>query len=431
MDAEDQSGHGAAMRTSRRHRLRPLPILAALLALLVGVGWALSSPLSPSPDDTLPLGYHWVRPLLIGPDAELAAVLIRILNTLLGVVLIASLHTLAPRDEQRAVLLVPLIAWTPMGLYLIASDNPTSWAVVGLYAYNAGMYLATRAQGRRRVGLLVTGALGALMCMAARDDVALFLLLVGIALLLAVRWTRGVWPELLITVAFGVLGLLEMLSFGGTETMPGAAPDGTEGGVLHRLLIGIMTIPKYIGGFWGVHWGPGRGDVSLDPRSPYVLVMLAVGALILLALRSGTWRTWLSTLVLIGTGALLPVVLYAGGVFEPLEAFEARYVLPLLAPALLMLLIVDKDEPVSLSRPQAIWTGACVITAHVIAQQVVLMHYVKGDPQWSGDLPISPMMLLFITSCAFAVLTAVVLVNVTRPARDGRTAREGMVSVLT
>ncbi|MGK2348318.1 DUF2142 domain-containing protein [Actinomyces sp. W5033] len=375
-------------------------------------------------DGDYPVGYYRLHHFLVGHDVELSAVLMRVLNVLLCVALVAVLVLLAPRKEVPAVWLVPLLSWTPMGLYFIASNNPTSWAVSGLFAYCAGLYLATRAKGYRRVGLLAAGLVGALMCLGSRYDAAFYLFIVGVALLVAVRWRRGLWPELAAVVVCGVLGLVEMLSSGRTDAMPGEAPGGIGAGFLYRLLVGIETIPKYLGGFWGLHWVPGWGDVPLHTRSPFVLVILAAGGIVFLALRSGTWRTWAPALVLIGSAAVLPAVFHAAGVFMPIEAYQARYVLPLLAPALLMLLVADKDEPLRLSRPQAVWTGLCLVGCHVIAQHTVMMRYVKGVPeqwplnldessQWWWDVPFGPMTLLAVCSCAFAVLVTTALTSAT------------------
>lgn len=473
----------------RRARRVVVPAVAVLLAVLVGVGWALSSPLSSSPDDDYhlgsiwcprpaqgscetsqvngmpvvrvpravsdtsmhcfvfsensagcvvgydddelvwstrfddgdyPVGYYRVHHLLVGHDVELSAVLMRVLNVLLCVALVAVLVLLAPREEVPAVWLVPMLSWTPMGLYFIASNNPTSWAVTGLFVYCAGVYLATRVQGRRRVGLLGAAVAGALMCLGSRYDAAFYLCIVGVALLLAVRWRRALWPELGVVVACGLLGLVEMLSSGRTDAMPGEAPGGVGAGFVYRFLVGLETVPKYLGGLWGLHWVPGWGDVPFHERSPFVLAMLAAAGVVFLALRSGTWRTWLSALVLIGSAALLPAVFHAAGVFVPLEAYQARYVLPLLAPGLLLLLVVDKDEPVRLSRPQAVWAGVCLVVCQVIAQHTVMLRYVLGvgehwpldlddSVQWWWDVPFTPMTLLAVSSCAFLALVAVVL----------------------
>ena len=188
-------------------------------------------------DGDYPVGYYRVHHLLVGHDVELSAVLMRILNVLLCVALIAVLVLLSRREERQAVWLVPLLSWTPMGLYFIASNNPTSWAVTGLLVYCAGVYLATRAQGYRRAGLLGAGVVGALMCLGSRYDAAFYLFIVGVALLLAVRWRRALWPELGVLAACGLLGLAEMLSSGRTDAMPGEAP-GVGADFVYRFLVG-------------------------------------------------------------------------------------------------------------------------------------------------------------------------------------------------
>ncbi len=466
--------------------------LLVVLALVVGIGWSVSSPLASSPDDdyhlgsiwcprpvgqscetsvvdgapvvkvpravadssmrcfafktnsagcamgyrdddlvwstryddgNYPTGFYRVHHLLIGQDVQTSALLMRGLNVALCVGLVTALLLLARPVQRHRLGLALLITWSPIGVYFISSNNPSSWAITGVLVYATGMYLATTSEGRRRAGLIACAVAGALMSLASRYDASFYLFVVGVALLVAVRWRRALWPEMVLTAVLGFLGVRAMVVSGHTDAIPGVGSTGPEGGFLHRLIVGIETAPKYVGGFWGLGWAPGWGDVPLWARAPYILAILAAGGVILLAVTSGSWRKWLGVGVMLGAIVGLPAVFYAAGVFRELEAYQARYVLPLFAPLLFLLLTVDEDEPLRLTRAQTTWLGLSVVGCHVLSHHTVLMRFVVGvtpdwvlnldaAPQWWWDVPVTPMTVWAVTSCAFLALTVAVLRSV-------------------
>ncbi len=307
-------------------------------------------------------------------------------------------------------------SWVPMGVYLIASVNPSSWAVTGTAAYAVGSLAASRSRGWRRWVLLGAAAIGALMCLACRYDAAFYLFVIALALVPAVRWTRSRWPEALFLLVFAAAGLYWLLASGRTQGEPESTSSELVGTFGERLWTGILTAPKYFAGFYGSGWAPGWGDVPLDSRGMPVIVLLVAAGVALLALRRTSWRTWLSVLVITGAVVGLPAVFYATGIFEELVAYQPRYILPLLAPGLFLLLAVEADDAPMALRPQVIVLAAGLVVGHALSLHTLLARYVHGVSvkkwpldldaaiHWWWHIPVSPMTVLALTSCCAAVV---------------------------
>lgn len=477
---------------STRHRQPLIILIGTLLAVFVGLSWALASPPMTSPDDdyhlgsiwcprpadehcattqdgdqllvevpaplmptamwcflkqpeksarcaqmisdaqsgwsarfdagNYPVGYYHFHHLFAGKNIDLSVVLMRSVNAILAVGLIALIIGLITQRRVSRALTVAIVAsWFPMGLYFIASNNPTSWALTGVFAYAVAMYAAAQEHGRRRWGLLACAVIAAIMCLACRYDASFYLFVVGVALLFAVRWRWQRWPEALIAIVAAVVGVHAMFSTSNAQALP-TQSAGASGFSLSRLLDGILCFPKYLGGFFGYYWAPGwAGDASLEHRAPFVLSILALGALLMVGLRFSSWRRWLTITVMLGAMVGLPAVFFAAGVFDQLLGYQARYSMPLLAVLLFFFFAVDVDDAPLLSRPQTVAVVLAAGVAHSFALHAVLLRYTlamepgellrfpRSDNTWWWYIPLTPMMMWLIASFAGFVLITLML----------------------
>lgn len=366
-------------------------------------------------DGSYPKGYYRFHHLLIGSDVQTSVLIMRGTNVLIAAALISLVALAAPERYRRAIIGTIVASWFPMGLYLVASNNPSSWAISGLFIYATALLSSFQSAGWRRILLLVVAALGAAMCLCARYDVSLYLAVVGAALVVTVPSWRGRVPEALMIVAISALGARAALSTAASSgitdiTSNPPAPTTPR----HRFLMGLETAPRYLGGFWGYDWNPGWGDIPLLIRSPYVLSIMVAGAFILVALRHGTWRKWVAILLLVGTMACLPAYFHSSGIFPELKSYQARYVLPLLAPTVFLGLALDSREESWFTRPQAVWLSVFTWFSLVISHHTMLLRYVHGATDdwpfnldavisWWWNAGPSPMTVLGLTSLVTAV----------------------------
>jgi len=472
-------------------------VLGVVAALVMGLGWALSSPVASGPDDDYHLGSIWcprpvgescslrivdgeeqvevprgVSPLamqcfvkqkdapaacgqvdaqtvvasprydtgnypkgyyrfhhfFVGQDIERSVLVMRSVNVLIAVGLVAGIAALSPPRIRRAMALGMAASWFPMGVYFIASNNPSSWAMTGLFSFAVAVYCATQARSWRRWVLLGLAAFAALLCLASRYDAAFYLFIVAVALAFAVQWEpRRHRAEIALLIFTSVVGIYWMYS----STNPAAAPlndagaGGDTGGSsmefsLPGLVWALASFPKYVGGFYGYHWTPGWGDVPTEEHAPFVFSIMAAGAILMVALSRGSWHKWLAGTVLLGAVAGLPVVFHATGIFPELVSYQARYVLPLLAVTFFVLLSQGLGRRPLFSQVQAGFLLLCFTGATVLTQYITMLRYVNGvnpgQPRvlspahgWWWTLPVHPLSVWGLTSLAtFVFLTLMI-----------------------
>ncbi|MDC4232648.1 DUF2142 domain-containing protein [Actinomyces sp. B33] len=379
-------------------------------------------------DGNYPTGFYRFHHLLVQENSRAAALTMRLANLLIGLALLACIGSLSPRRLRQPFLLAMAVSWVPMGLYFIASNNPSSWSITGVFAFATGLYAAARSAGGRRWGLLGCAGAGAILCCSSRPDAAFYLFVVTAAFAFALRWSRALWPEAALALAASTAGVWQFLSNRQASPGGGQGPAG-EGlrGAVETAVRTAVALPKYFAGFYGLDRGPGWFDVPIDGTITVLALAVGLGALFL-SLRAGTWRTWMAALMVFGSMSGLPVVVVAAGVFDSISPYQPRYILPLLAVLFFLLFAVDAPARRILSRPQAILAGACLVLAHALTLHVLLARYTRGlvgpeEPldldfqlQWWWPIPVTPMQVWIAVSLAFGVAVVCLLVLAGRSA---------------
>ena len=205
------------------------------------------------------------------------------------------------------------------------------------------------------------------------------------------------------------------------------AHSAAEQSFVEKLIIGIETAPKYLGGFWGHAWSPGWYDVPLQIRSPHMLAIMAAGAFVAVSLRRGGWRKWVALAVLVTTMIGLPAVFYANGAMNPIEEYQARYIFPMLAPTFFLMLAIDQDDKEWFTVPQAVWVFICGAFCQTISLHTLLMRYVHGNREpwefnlnkeieWWWNVPVPPMTVWFLTTCVATAALGIAAALLTRTA---------------
>ena len=391
-----------------------------------------------------PIGYYHFHHLLVGKDVQTSVLVMRGVNVLIAVAVLGAVGLCAPQGLRRPFIGAIVASWVPMGVYFIASNNPSSWAVSGLMAYSSATYMATQQKGRRRIALVLCAVIGAVMCLTSRYDAAFFLLVVGLALLFVVPWKRGGWIGLSALAGVAVLGGVTFMASSQVSKVAyflrvfDASDPAKSAGkqpFFEKLLVGLETAPKYLGGFWGHTWTPGWHDVPLGARAPYVLTIMAAGAFVAVGLRRGGWRKWTALAIIAGSMVLLPALFYANGAMDTIELYQARYIFPLLAPTFFLMLAVDQDEGAWFTVPQAVWVTVFISLCQTITLHTLLLRFVQGaQERWELDLnkhiewwwsaPVSPMMVWFLTTCFATAALGTAIAMLTRTAEKYEAPQE-------
>jgi hypothetical protein len=379
--------------------------------------------------------YYAVMNVFASPDIQTSAVLMRLFNVLLFIAFTTALALLLPIGLR-----VPLIAgWAitvvPLGAYLIASNNPGSWAMIGV----GGSWLAAlgwyRSTGRRFWALGALTVLGVLLAAGARTDAAVYSILgLGIASVLAFERTREFGLRLLLPAGLVIIAAVFFFTSGYAGVaeggLNGGIPDSETRDVMSVLAFNIVSIPQLwtgVFGSWGLGWlmevWPGFAMVE------FATLVVFIG-LASLGIRHMEPRKAVMAIALIGTLYLLPVYILTVGRSVVGENVQPRYLLPLVVVlAGLLLLTRFSEAPFRAGPWHVIPAMALLIGANAIALYTNLRRYVTGfDVQrlslesgaewWWTGFPVGPTALWLFGTAAFAATVLVLGISWLRQNRD-------------
>ena len=360
--------------------------------------------------NSYPPVFYWVNSMFVSGDVTNSVIAMRIFNALVYLGLVVALYLVVPAGLRRALIGSALITAVPLGMFVIPSVNPSSWAMLSA----ATLLIATvgfmRADDRRRRIILgVLAGIALLVGAGARGDAAVYAVVsIAAAVLLTVRrahLTRLVYPAVLVAAAG-----FAFLSSGHAAA---ANPNPTDlsapltVGQLFRVAINVPVLWTGGMGQWGLGW--------LDTNMPAFVWF-------------GSWSVFIGVLVVAMTGArprrqlafglvaLAALAIPTYVVFvsrNSVGGIQPRYLLPLLTIAAAAALVRVDGSAFRLTRGQR-WTLVTVLAlANALALHVNMRRYITGTDSggwdldkniewWWSSVPISPMTLWVLGSAAFA-----------------------------
>lgn len=359
-----------------------------------------------------PGGFYAVHSIFVGPNVERSVFIMRIFNILLTSVLLSLLIRVAPAGIRQSTLLTFIAAFTPLGVFLVASTNPSGWAIVGtLFMTAFGLSLMHRKTWRsRRTWLIATGlAISAAMAITSRVDSSAFTVIAVLLIFLlagAVR-IKQQWVGALLLVGIAVIGattylittpLTETVSLGSQEQNP------------DLFWTNLFNVPDLIQGIVG-GWPLGWNDTVLPDVVP-VIGLLIVGVLAYVGI-SSTWP-WKSTAIALAAVALvgLPLIFMQLQGIEVGEVVQSRYLLPLFSLLMFALLIPRKaGAQLLINRNAGIAMAISLWFTLNLSWWVNAHRYAMGagasffdvDASWSFGLPLLFTAFLVLGSSAIFI----------------------------
>ena len=182
-----------------------------------------------------------------------------------------------------------MIAWVvstiPLGLFLIPSNNPSGWAIIGIGTAWIALLGYFEATGPRKFGLGAVFTIATLMAAGSRADAAAFAgLSIAIVLALAFRRGKNFLLDAILPVAMGLISVFFFLSSRQSSSgLEGFSPDvnatldgaPVPASVLSRLLSNLPNIPAL--------WAGSFGDLGLgwfDTEMPAVVTFGSVSVFV-------------------------------------------------------------------------------------------------------------------------------------------------------
>lgn len=338
-----------------------------------------------------PPGFYHVMHIFARGDPFRSVYAIRAFNLALAIVLGALLVVTATRPTRRILAYAVVGTYVPMGVFIVPSANPSSWALIGVTT--AAFALHSYWIAERRSHVIINGVLTAVgvgLAASSRADAALYAMLAAVAVTcLHYRSARRHLGRLVLPSAIVVGGLIafRMSSQGAATLSGGLAAPRTTGG-LQLLFSNIINIPIVVLGNQGI---PGLGSLGqLDTPMPPTVYLSTVAVCAFLVMAGIGRLSWMKVLVA-GAGILvvvaIPLYILQVSQLAVGDGVQPRYILPLLPVVALVLLTGYRPgEAVRLSRPAAVVAWALVSLANSVALMVNIQRYTTGldGPLWPG-----------------------------------------------
>lgn len=372
-------------------------------------------------DGLYPRLFYSVFGLFASPDVETSVITMRVVNSAIAVGLLTAVFFALPM-RLRPVLAISVAGTVvPLGLFILASINPSSWALLSAATVWICLYATTQTTGKRRLVLASLTGLGAFMGAGARADAAAFAVLaVAIVGVLSWRrpqtWTRGsltipVISAVVVVAIAAVFYLSAGQSAAATSGLVNETPPLTWG----QHVSNFLEIPSlWIGALGG--WGLGWIDTPMPAIVPVFGVSVFSGAVFVGLQRAG-WRRLLALAAAFATLWLLPLYLLALTDTTVGDEVQPRYLLPVMVIGL-GVASLRADVFSAWRGTRAIAGGIALSAAAAVALLVNLRRYTTGldgsyipgpNPEWWWSFGPSPAAVWVIGSLAFPAALGILI----------------------
>lgn len=361
--------------------------------------------------------YYATMSAFVGKSLAGSVVLMRVVNILLLIGLTTALWLLMPARRRIALIGGWILSSVPLGLFLLASNNPSSWALIGVGSAWLALLGFFETVGRRKVLLGAVFVFSVIMAAGARGDAALYTILgSAVVLILSFSRTRAFLLNAILPSAMGAVALYFFLSSrqatvavqGLSNTVPDAPRIGSFA-LIVKNLINVQSLWFGPFGTWPLGW--------LDTGMPTIVPFAAILALVVtipLALRVRYRRKTIALLVVGAVLWLLPTYVLVAGNNQVGENVQPRYLLPIILLGIGVALLGVPQKPVVWSRTVLIVTVGALVIAETVAMYMNMRRYISGVSShqfnldsgmtWWWNIPIPPMAILALGSLAWLLL---------------------------
>jgi hypothetical protein len=380
--------------------------------------------------------YYAAMSVFAGSNIVLCVILMRIFTVLLFLGITIALYVLLPLSRRPTLVWSWVITTIPLGIFLLTSNNPSSWAIIGLGSAWLALLGYFETKGKRRIALGALFALSVVMAAGSRADAAFYsVVAIGVVIWLTFIPQRTYLLQAILPAAMIIVSVL----FFATSNQSGAglhgfdsAASGNTGGpvattspapsAVSLLAYNVLNIPSLWAGVFG-NWGLGWLDTPL----PAVVTFGATAVFVAVAF-VGLSRVWWRKLIV---AAGLTLVLWAVPVFVLGQGHEGvgtdvqpRYLLPLIVLLGGVLVLTRSDRQLAFTRVQLILVVATLAVVNLVALHVNIQRYVVGNNsssldldakiQWWWAMPLSPDAVWIVGSLAYAAMLVLVVREISR-----------------
>lgn len=367
--------------------------------------------------------YYASMHLFAGQNIEQSVLAMRIFNSFLFCVLSGILWVSISQKLRATLRVMWLVVLVPLGLFLIPSVNPSSWAIMGI-GFGAISLTAYLQKDQSRKSVITNASifvLSSVMAAGTRADgaafVGLLIVLVGIATYKSWKTSKA---KLLLPLLMIPVSILFFLS--GSQSHVASTGFGEnifqDRTPFSVLAVNLLTLPDLLVGVFGT-WGLGWLDTPM-PQTVWALAAGAFVATIVISWQFISKRRLFVTLLLISVLIAIPLYVLQKSLAHVGELLQPRYLLPLILLLPFFSLQSYKEGKFESTILIKLSIFLSLIGAQCIAIYVNIDRYVHGASiktgvnldsgmEWWWDFPVSPMATFIIATLSFSILAWLLL----------------------
>lgn len=374
--------------------------------------------------------YYGFMSVFASPSLEVSAIVMRIVDAVVFVGVTSVLYLLLPIRRRNNLLMMWAVSVVPLGMFIIASNNPSGWAILSAGSTWLALVGYFETDGPRRWWLGGLAVLTALMGAGSRADAAMYnLVAIAAVFVLTAERTKSFWLKMILPAVIAIGSVL--LYFSTTQSqasVDGLSHDGPLQGISRGMLaiVNFFDTPNLWQGVFG-GWGLGWLDTS-TPALVSVGGVAVFGAIVFAGLRSVSWRKCVAVLGVFAVAWLLPAYLLVQSETFIGRLVQPRYVFPVLVLGAGVALFAVDRRWMGFTKVQLFVVGAFLALANSLALHSNIRRYVTGADvrdwnlnrsiEWWWNMPISPMVVWGIGTLAFAGVVILVMREVFRNDRE-------------
>jgi hypothetical protein len=355
-----------------------------------------------------------------------ATTIMRIFNVLLLCLLLTSIYVLGDIHLRTTLTWTWLTCSVPMGLFLFASNNPSSWSImsIGCLLLSAIGYL--QSQGRVKILFAVITLVCCVMAIGSRTDSAIYAVITLIVAALLAKKIKFTLKDFDIYF-FLVIAAFALITF--LNTTQGQSALDTGLGV-----IGNSRAGEEVSVFWYNFvrlpelWFGGTGIIPLGwldtpmPSTVYIAACAALFIILAANISEMSARKIIAVAFLILVLTIIPLWVLMQSLNLIPENTQPRYVLPLVYLLVGTIVFQKPGQQVEIQPSVRLMLVFLLSISHSLALYTNIRRYVAGldvadwslnmSMEWWNWPQVSPMALWSVASLSFLILIYILIEHV-------------------